>query len=129
MLRVRFRRGRIIKKIDRQVISTSLELDYRFRGAILNSLSLQPVAMIYYINPSNIDPKTGMISLSWVTVSFDKFYGYFDSETNEAVILDVVVSINNDGAKKDKEYILEELGKFIVKRDDQSPPHITLKFL
>lgn len=85
--------------------------------------------MIYYINPSNIDPKTGMISLSWVTVSFDKFYGYFDSETNEAVILDVVASINNDGAKKDKEYILKELGKFIVKRDDQSPPHITLKFL
>jgi len=128
VLRVRFRRGRIIKKIDRRVIS-GLELDYRFRGAILNSLGLQPVAMIYYINPNNTDPKTGMISLSWVMVSFDKFYGYFDSETNEAVILDIVASVNNNSARKDREYILEELGKFIVKRDDQTPPHITLKFL
>lgn len=84
--------------------------------------------MIYYINPSNIDQRTGMLRLSWVTVSFDKFYGYFDSETNEVVILDVSVSVNNDSAREDKEYILEELGKFIAK-DDQTPPHITLKFL
>ena len=128
MLRIRFRRGRIIKKADRWRIS-KLELDYRFRGAILSSLNLQPVSMIYYVNPSNTDSKTSMISLSWVMVNFDKFYGYFDSETNEAVILDIVVSVNNDGAKKDKEYILKELGKFIVKTYDQKPPHITLKFL
>lgn len=128
MLRVRFRRGRIIKKIDRQIMS-GIELDYRFRNEILSSLELQPISLIYYINPSKIDPKTGMVSLSWVAVSFDKFYGYFDSEAHEATILDIVVSVNNDEAKKDKEYILKELGKFIVRRTDQTPPHITLKFL
>lgn len=108
---------------------SGIELDYRFRNEILSSLELQPISLIYYINPSKIDPKTGMVSLSWVAVSFDKFYGYFDSEAHEATILDIVVSVNNDEAKKDKEYILKELGKFIVRRTDQTIPHITLKFL
>ena len=104
-------------------------MDYRFKYEILSSLEFQPISMIYYINPSNIDPKTGMLNLSWVMVSFDKFYGYFNPEAHEAIILDIVVSVNNDEAKKDKEYILKELEKFIVRRTDQSPPHITLKFL
>lgn len=84
--------------------------------------------MLYYINPSNIDPKTGMLRLSWVTVIFDKFYGYFDSNTGEAVILDVSVSIENKSVKEDEEYILKELEKLLVKGTDQDPPHIALKF-
>lgn len=130
--RVRFKRGQIVKKIDKEVLGWR-KLNWPEKGLILDSLGLQALTIVHYLKPGEPNTFLGTpYNLKTATIYFGSFNGYINAFTNEVVVFDVVIYLGNHIDRKDEKLIIDSVKERLLKENDnllsKNPPNIIVKY-
>lgn len=132
--KIRFKRGQIVKKIDKELlVGRWRKLCWSEKGLILDSLGLQLSMIVSYLKPAGPDTFLGTsYNLKTATIYFGSFNGYIDAFTNEVVVFDIVIYLGNNIDRKDEKLIIDSVKERLLKENDnllsKNPPNIIVKY-